>query len=145
MVQRWRSREKCPRECDSYEHVWLLRRRRIDLARRGAWSAAIRHAPRALGGAVVTKGRAQLIKGAFCMGVILTSATNDDARRRQDAACPHGHKAGDADRWGTRKLGCRPGNGAPLRTWVAFLVLPCERGSNSHTDVARRPRLSLAL
>jgi hypothetical protein len=53
--------------------MWLLRRR-IDLARRGAWSAAIRHAPRALGGAVVTKGRAQLIKETFCMGVILTLA-----------------------------------------------------------------------
>ena len=53
--------------------MWLLRRR-IDLARRGAWSAIIRHAPRALGGAVVTKGRAQLIKGTFCMGVILALA-----------------------------------------------------------------------
>ena len=51
-----------------------LPRERIDLARRGAWSAAIRHAPRALGGAVVTKGRAQLIKETFCMGVILTLA-----------------------------------------------------------------------
>ena len=49
-------------------------RAHIDLARRGAWSAAIRHAPRVLGGAVGTKGRAQLIKGTFCMGVILTSA-----------------------------------------------------------------------
>ena len=53
--------------------MWLLRRR-IDLARRGAWSAAIRHAPRALGGAVLTNGRAQLIKETFCMGVILTLA-----------------------------------------------------------------------
>ena len=60
--------------------MWLLRRR-IDLARRGAWSAAIRHAPRALGGAVVTKGRAQLIKETFCMGVILTLARSP-ARRR---------------------------------------------------------------
>ena len=54
--------------------MWLLRRR-IDLARSGAWSAAIRHAPRALGGAVVTKGRAQLIKETFCMGVILALAS----------------------------------------------------------------------
>ena len=38
-----------------------------------------------------------------------------------------------------------PGNGAPLRAWVAFLLLPCERGSNSHTVVVTRPRLSLAL
>ena len=53
--------------------MWLLRRR-IDLARSGAWSAAIRHAPRALGGAVVTKGRAQLIKETFCVGVILALA-----------------------------------------------------------------------
>ena len=29
-----------------------------------------------------------------------TPRTNDDARRRKDAACPHGHKAGDTDRWG---------------------------------------------
>jgi len=49
-------------------------RAHIDLARRGAWSAAIRHAPRVLGGAVGTKGRAQLIKETFCMVVILTSA-----------------------------------------------------------------------
>ena len=27
--------------------------------------------------------------------------TNDDARRQKDAACPQGHKTGDADRWGT--------------------------------------------
>ena len=60
-------------------------------------------------------------------------------------ACPHGHKAGDADRWGKRKLGVRPGNGAPLRARAASLFLPCERGSNSHTDVATRPRLGLAL
>ena len=57
--------------------MWLLRRR-IDLARSGAWSAAIRHAPRALGGAVVTKGRAQLIKETFFMGVILTLAVSAD-------------------------------------------------------------------
>ena len=66
--------------------------------------------------------------------------TNDDARRRKDAACPHGHKAGDADRWGTVTLGGRPGNGEPS------LLLPCERGSHSHTVVITpRPRLSLAL
>ena len=57
----------------------------------------------------------------------------------------HGHKAEDADRWGTRKLGDRPGNGAPLRARVASFFLPCERGLNSHTDVVTRPRLSLAL
>ena len=39
----------------------------------------------------------------------------------------------------------RTTNGAPLRARVAFLFLPCERGLNSHTDVATRPRLSLAL
>ena len=32
-----------------------------------------------------------------------TPRTNDDARRRKDAACPHGHKAEDADRWGMQK------------------------------------------
>ena len=74
-----------------------------------------------------------------------TSRTNDDERRRKDAACPHGHKAEDADRWGTRKLGCRPGNGAPLRARVPSFFLPCERGLNSHTVVITRPRLSLAL
>ena len=73
-----------------------------------------------------------------------TARTNDDARRRKDAACPHGHKAEDADRWGTRKLGVRPGNGAPLRARVASFFLPCERGLNSHTDVITRPHLSLA-
>ena len=51
--------------------MWLLRRR-TSLAQRGAWSAAIRRAPRrVLGGAVGTKGRAQLIEVAFCLGVIL--------------------------------------------------------------------------
>ena len=45
----------------------------------------------------------------------------------------------------TRKLGGRPGNGAPLRARVASLFLPCERGLNSHTDVDTRPHLSLAL
>ena len=61
---------------------------------------------------------------------------------------PHptnGHKAEDADRWGTRKLGRRPGNGAPLRARAPSFSLPCERGLNSHTDVATRPHLSLAL
>ena len=48
----------------------------------------------------------------------------------------------DADRWGKRKLGRRPGNGAPLRARVASLFLPCERGLNSHTDVITRPRLA---
>ena len=71
--------------------------------------------------------------------------TNDNARRRKDAACPHGHKAGDADRWGKRKLGERPGNGAPLRARVVVLFLPCERGLNGHTVVITRPRPSLAL
>ena len=55
------------------------------------------------------------------------------------SACPHGHKAGDADRWGTVALGRRPGNGE------AALFLPCERGSHSHTVVITMPRLSLAL
>ena len=73
-----------------------------------------------------------------------TTRTNDDARRRKDAACPHGHKAEDADRWGTRKLGSRPGNGAPLRARAPSFFLPCERGLNSHTDVTTRPHLSLA-
>ena len=74
-----------------------------------------------------------------------TPRTNDDARRRKDAACPHGHKAEDVDRWGKRKLGSRPGNGAPLRVRTTFFFLPCERGLNSHTVVITRPRLSLAL
>ena len=56
----------------------------------------------------------------------------------------YGHKAEDADRWGTRKLGVRPGNGAPLRAGVASFFLLCERGLNSHTVVATRPHLSLA-
>ena len=51
-----------------------LPRARIDLARRGAWSAAIRHAPRVLGGAVATNRRAQLIKETFWRGVTLTPA-----------------------------------------------------------------------
>ena len=53
----------------------------------------------------------------------------------------------DADRWGKRKLGSRPGNGnpAPLRARAASFFLPCERGLNSHTDVTTRPHLSLAL
>ena len=38
-----------------------------------------------------------------------------------------------------------PGNGAPLRARATSLFLPCERGLNSHTDVATRPHLSLAL
>ena len=77
-----------------------------------------------------------------------TPRTNDDARRRRrkDAACPHGHKAEeDADRWSKRKLGSRPGDGAPLRARAPSFSLPCERGSNSHTDVVTRPRLSLTL
>ena len=36
-------------------------------------------------------------------------------------------------------------DGAPLRARVATFFLPCERGLNSHTDVATRPHLSLAL
>ena len=53
-----------------------------------------------------------------------TPRTNDDTRRRKDAACPHGHKAEDADRWGKRKLGSRPGNGAPLRARARFPFPP---------------------
>ena len=68
-----------------------------------------------------------------------TPRTNDDARRRKDAECPHGHKARDAGRWGTAILGGRPGNGVPA------LFLSCERGSHCHTAVVTRPRLSLAL
>ena len=49
-------------------------RARTDLARLGAWSAAIGHAPRVLGGAAVTNRRAQLIKEIFWMGVTLTPA-----------------------------------------------------------------------
>ena len=64
---------------------------------------------------------------------------NDDARRRKDAECPHGFKAGDADRWGTATLGGSPGNGAPA------LFLPCERGSHSHKVAVTRPRLRRAL
>ena len=45
----------------------------------------------------------------------------------------------DADRWGKRKLGVRPGNGAPLRARVASFFLPCERGLNSHTNFTTRP------
>ena len=43
------------------------------------------------------------------------------------------------------QLGRRPGNGAPLRARAPSFFLPCERGLNSHTDVATRPHLSLAL
>ena len=48
---------------------------------------------------------------------------------------------------GNVKTGNRPGpgNGAPLRARPASFFLPCERGSNSHTDVITRPRLCLAL
>ena len=53
-----------------------------------------------------------------------TPYTNDDARRRKDAACPYGHKAEDADRWGTWILGGRPGNGAPLRARVPAFSPP---------------------
>ena len=51
-----------------------LPRARTDLTRLGAWSAAIRHAPRVLGGAVATNRRAQLIKETFWRGVTLTPA-----------------------------------------------------------------------
>ena len=51
-----------------------LPRARIDLARRGAWSAAIRRARRVPGGAVATKRRAQLIKGIFWTPLTLTPA-----------------------------------------------------------------------
>ena len=61
-----------------------------------------------------------------------TPLTNDDARRRKDAACPQGHKAEDADRWGKRKLGGRPGNGAPLRA----------RGASSFRGNPKPPFLS---
>ena len=44
--------------------------------------------------------------------------------RQRDAACPHGHKAEDADRWGTWILGLRPGNGAPLRARVTAFSPP---------------------
>ena len=66
------------------------------------------------------------------------TTTHDDSDEK-DAASPQGHKAGDAGRWGTTELGRRPGNGG-----TSFL-LPCERGSHSHTDVATRPRVRLAL
>ena len=65
------------------------------------------------------------------------TTTHDDEK---DAACPHGHKAGDADRWGTAELGSRPGNGVP-----SSFLLPCERGAHSQTVVITRPRLSPAL
>ena len=54
-------------------------RARTDLARLGAWSAAIGHAPRVLGGAAVTNRRAQLIKEIFWMGVTLTPADREPA------------------------------------------------------------------
>ena len=64
-------------------------RANIDLAQRGAWSAAIGHVPRVLSGAVGTKGRAQLVKEAFCMGVILTSACSAPTDRRGGAHQQH--------------------------------------------------------
>ena len=51
-----------------------LPRARIDLARRGAWSAAIRRARRVPGGAVATKRRAQLIKEIYWTPLTLTPA-----------------------------------------------------------------------
>ena len=77
-------------------------------------------------------------------GCVLMSTGGWSARtqyflKKKDAACPQGHKAGDADRWGTWALGVRPGNG------VAAFLLTCERGSHSHTVVVTRPRLRLAL
>ena len=68
-----------------------------------------------------------------------TLRTNDDARRRKDAACPHGHKAGDADRWGTATLGDRPCNGE------LALFLSCERGSHRHTASSQGPASALCL
>ena len=70
------------------------------------------------------------------------TTTHDDEK---DAACPHGHKAGDADRWGTATLGVRHGVRSGNGNGVAALFLPCERGSHRHTVVITRPRLSLAL
>ena len=55
-----------------------LPRARIDLARRGAGSAAIRRARRVPGGPVATKRRAQLIKEIFWTPLTLTPAASAD-------------------------------------------------------------------
>ena len=74
-----------------------------------------------------------------------TPRTNDDARRRKDAACPHGHhKAEDADRWGTWILGRRPGNGALLRARVSAFSPPMrawlEQPHGRHHKAPPQPR-----
>ena len=66
-----------------------------------------------------------------------TTHERHDARRRKDAACPQGHKAGDADRRGTEELGLRRGNG------VSAFLLPCERGSHRRTVHGRRHKAPL--
>ena len=71
-----------------------------------------------------------------------TPRTNDDARRRKDAACPHGHKAGDAGRWGTSTLGRTPATGTPPCSSHASVAHTAKR---SRHLITTRPRLRLAL
>ena len=53
-----------------------------------------------------------------------TPRTNDDARKRKDAACPHGHKAEDADRWGTQKTWSSPRQRGPIARAGRLLFPP---------------------
>ena len=59
--------------------------------------------------------------------------------RKRCAACPNGHKAGHANRWGTVALGVRPGSR------VAALFLSCERGSHRQTASSQGPASALRL
>ena len=68
-------------------------RARTDLARLGAWSAAIGHAPRVLGGAAVTNRRAQLIKEIFWMGVTLTPASQTQPNPAKPSQTPQPNRA----------------------------------------------------
>ena len=94
------------RECGSYEHAAL----------HAARTTRTRIAPPPEEAAPPTSGHQ-------------TPRTNDDARRRKDAACPNGHKAGDADRWASENGGFAPATGPRCtRGWLSF---------SSHASVAR--------
>jgi len=100
-------------------------RARTDLARLGAWSAAIGHAPRVLGGAAVTNRRAQLIKEIFWMGVTLTPAGFTSPKR------PSG------EGWG--------GGGKPKKQAQGSRLQGAQeqaQGSRLHEAIKRRKRIT---
>ena len=76
-----------------------------------------------------------LLPGVFAK---CTPRANNDARRRKDAACPNGHKAGHAGRWGTAERAPAPATGCPPSSSHASVAPTATRPSSQDPASALR-------